>query len=84
MHTLRLQFVYILLSIHFKIAPRTSFGRNDTLRLSTFSTTPIALIKTKSEVDPALMNGSGKPVGGTIPLNISCCIININSTFCYC
>ena len=33
-------------------------------------------MKTNSEVDPAEMNGSGKPVGGMLPLNISYCIIN--------
>ena len=43
--------------------------------LSTFSTTPIALIKTSKEVEPAEINGSGKPVGGIEPLNISYCII---------
>lgn len=31
--------------------------------LSTFSTTPIALIKTSKEVEPAEINGSGSPVG---------------------
>jgi len=34
-------------------------------------TTPIADIKTSKLVLPALMNGSGKPVGGIDPLNIS-------------
>ena len=43
--------------------------------LSTFNTTPIADIKTSKLVEPALMNGSGSPVGGIEPLNISCCII---------
>ena len=33
-------------------------------------------MKTKSEVEPAEMNGSGKPVGGIEPVNISYCIIN--------
>ena len=28
--------------------------------------TPIALINTISELEPALMNGSGSPVGGTL------------------
>ena len=43
--------------------------------LSTFSTTPIALIKTSKEVEPAEINGSGKPVGGIEPVNIRYCII---------
>lgn len=30
--------------------------------------TPILAQKTISDVDPALINGSGKPVGGTEPL----------------
>ena len=34
-------------------------------------------MKTNSEVLPALMNGSGKPVGGIEPLNISYCIIKL-------
>ena len=29
---------------------------------------PMADIKTTSEVEPALMNGSGKPVGGMEPV----------------
>ena len=33
-------------------------------------------MKTKIEVEPAEMNGSGNPVGGIEPLNISYCIIN--------
>ena len=45
------------------------------LCLPTFSTTPIALIKTSKLVDPALMNGSGNPVGGIEPVNISYCIV---------
>ena len=48
---------------------------------STLSTIPIALIKISSEVEPALMKGNGKPVGGIEPLNISYCIINLN-VFC--
>ena len=40
-----------------------------------FKTTPIALIKTSKEVEPAEMNGSGNPVGGIEPLNTSYCII---------
>ena len=39
--------------------------------LSTFNTTPIALMKTSKLVEPAEMKGSGKPVGGIDPLNIS-------------
>ena len=38
------------------------------LCLSTFNTTPIALIKTSSEVEPAEINGKGKPVGGIEPV----------------
>ena len=49
--------------------------------LSTFSTTPIALIKTNSEVEPAEINGSGKPAGALEPLNISYCIINFLISF---
>ena len=37
-------------------------------RLSTFRTTPIADIKTNKLVEPAEMNGSGKPVGGIEPV----------------
>ena len=37
----------------------------------------MADIKTSKLVDPAEINGSGKPVGGIKPLNISCCIINL-------
>ena len=40
------------------------------------STTPIADMKTNSEVDPADMNGNGSPVGGIEPVNTSYCIIN--------
>lgn len=40
---------------------------------STLSTTPMADIKTRIEVEPALINGSGKPVGGIEPVNISYC-----------
>lgn len=32
------------------------------------STTPTALMKTTSEVEPALINGSGSPVGGIEPV----------------
>ena len=49
--------------------------------LSTFSTTPIANVKTNSDVEPAEINGSGKPVGGIEPLNLSYCIINLDN-FC--
>lgn len=38
----------------------------------------MALIKTTSEVEPAEINGSGKPVGGIEPVNISYCIINFD------
>ena len=33
-------------------------------------------MKTNSEVDTAEINGSGKPVGGTKPVNTSYCIMN--------
>ena len=33
-------------------------------------------MKTRSEVEPALMKGSGKPVGGIEPVNISYCTMN--------
>jgi len=42
------------------------------------STTPIADMKTNSEVEPALIKGNGSPVGGIEPLNISYCIIKLN------
>ena len=45
------------------------------LCLSTLRTMPIADINTNKEVEPADINGSGKPVGGIEPLNISYCII---------
>jgi len=48
---------------------------------STSKTNPIALIKTNSEVEPAEINGSGRPVGGIEPLNISYCIINFCTNF---
>ena len=38
--------------------------------LSTLITIPIADIKTKSDVEPALINGKGKPVGGMEPPNV--------------
>ena len=50
---------------------------------STLSTTPIADIKTSKLVEPADINGSGKPVGGIEPLNISYCIIKLTHIF-YC
>ena len=37
---------------------------------------PIANIKTSKEVEPAEINGSGSPVGGIEPLNISYCTMN--------
>lgn len=36
--------------------------------LSTLITTPIADINTNNDVDPALINGSGSPVGGIEPV----------------
>lgn len=51
------------------------------------STTPIALINTISEELPAEMNGSGSPVGGIEPFNISYCIIKLSTKkeqiYCY-
>ena len=41
------------------------------LCLFMFNTTPIADIKTTSDVLPAEMNGSGNPVGGHTPDNAS-------------
>ena len=40
---------------------------------------PIALIKTNSEVEPALMKCNGKPVGRIEPLNTSYCIMNFQT-----
>ena len=37
------------------------------------SNTPIALMKITSEVEPALMNGNGSPVGGIEPVITSYC-----------
>jgi hypothetical protein len=51
--------------IHFK---QKNYTLPFLLCLSTFNTTPIALIKTKSEVEPAEINGSGRPVGGIDPV----------------
>ena len=42
---------------------------------------PIALMKTNSKVEPALIKGNGSPVGGIEPLNISYCIINFSHLF---
>ena len=47
------------------------------LCLSTFKTTPIALIKTNSEVEPALINGN--PVDGIEPVNMSYCTNKIKN-----
>ena len=44
-------------------------------------TTPIALMKTNSEVEPAEINGSGSPVGGIEPVNTSYCIINFHTKY---
>ena len=43
------------------------------LCLSMLRTMPMALINTTSEVEPADINGSGSPVGGIEPVNISYC-----------
>ena len=37
-------------------------------------------MKTNSEVEPALINACGKPVGVIRPVNISYCIINFLQT----
>ena len=49
------------------------------LCLSTFNTTPIALMKTNKLVEPAEINGSGKPVGGIEPVNMSYCTNKIKN-----
>ena len=41
--------------------------------LSTLSTTPMANMKTSKEVEPAKINGNGKPVGGILPHTTSYC-----------
>jgi len=41
-----------------------------------FSTTPIALMKTTSDVLPAEMNGNGSPVGGIEPVMTCYCTEN--------
>ncbi len=46
--------------------------------LSTFNTTPIALMKTSKLVETAEINGSGNPVGGIEPVNTSCCTMNLS------
>ena len=38
----------------------------------------LSYLKTNSEVEPAEMNGSGKPVGGIEPVNTSYYIINFD------
>ena len=48
------------------------------LCLSMLSTTPIADINTSKLVEPAEMNGSGRPVGGIEPVNTSCCTMNLS------
>jgi len=42
-----------------------------------FKSIPTIAILQTSAVDPAEINGSGNPVGGIDPLNISYCIINL-------
>ena len=37
----------------------------------------MATMKTNSEVEPAEINGRGKPVGGIEPVNTSYCIIKL-------
>ena len=65
--------------IHFK---QKNYTLPFLLCRSTFNITPIALMKTNNEVEPAEMNGSGKPVGGIEPLNISYCIIKKEQNYC--
>jgi len=43
-----------------------------------FKSIPTIAILQTSAVDPAEINGSGNPVGGIEPVNISYCIINFN------
>ena len=64
-----------------QISPLVPLGRNDitTLCLCTFCTTPIALMKTNNEVEPAEINGNGSPVGGIEPVTTSCFTINLNT-----
>ena len=38
-----------------------------------FRTIPMADIKTRSDVEPALISGIGSPVGGIEPVNSVCC-----------
>jgi len=35
-------------------------------------------MKTNNKVEPAEMNGSGSPVGGTMPINTSYCTMNFS------
>lgn len=58
--------------IHFK---QKNYTLHFLLCLSTFKTTPIALMKTSKLVEPAEINGSGIPVSGIEPVNNSYCII---------
>ena len=44
-----------------------------------FISIPMLAIKTIRDVPPAEMNGSGIPVGGIEPLNISYCNINLGN-----
>jgi len=39
-------------------------------------------MKTSKLVEPALMNGSGKPVGGIEAVNTSYCIIKKEQNYC--
>jgi len=39
----------------------------------------MSLIKTSKLVEPAEINGSGSPVGGIEPVNISYCIIKLDN-----
>ena len=40
---------------------------------------PSIAINTMIDVEPAEINGSGSPVGGIEPLNISYCVINLDN-----
>lgn len=48
-----------------------------------FISIPIAPKNTINEVDPAEINGSGSPVGGIEPVNISYCTIKFNFIYFY-
>ncbi len=49
--------------------------------MPSFKQMPIPAIKTATYVPPDEMNGSGSPVSGIEPLNISYCIIKLQFFF---